>query len=80
MTLPNERTRAIIQTEAFLIELSKDKSICDEKRQEARRLLRHYPSRKEMLLAGQVEEKLTAGSIFTPFFFKQHGKRTPGFF
>ena len=51
MTLPNERTRAIIQTEAFLIELSKDKSICDEKRQEARRLLRHYPSRKEMLLA-----------------------------
>ena len=32
MTLPNERTRAIIQTEAFLIELSKDKSICDEKR------------------------------------------------
>ena len=54
MTLPNERTRAIIQTEAFLIELSKDKSICDEKRQEARRLLRHYPSRKEMLLAGQL--------------------------
>lgn len=80
MTLPNERTRAIIQTEAFLIELSKDKSICDEKRQEARRLLRHYPSRKEMLLAGQIEEKLTAGSIFTPFFSSSMEREPPGSF
>lgn len=68
MTMPNERTRSIIQTEAFLVELSKDKNISEEKRREARRLLRHYPSRKEMLLAGQIEEKLTEGSIFTPFF------------
>ncbi|HEB06604.1 hypothetical protein LCGC14_0317290 [marine sediment metagenome] len=68
MTLPNERTRAIIQTEIFLIELSKDKSIADEKRQEARRLLRHYPSRKEMLLAGEIEEKLTSGTLFNPIF------------
>lgn len=66
MTLTYERTRAIIQTEAFLIELSKDKSLPDEKRQEARRLLRHYPSRKEVLLAGEMEEKLTSCTIFTP--------------
>ena len=66
MTLPFERTRAIIQTEAFLIELSKDKSLPDEQRQEARRLLRHYPSRKEVLLAGELEEKLTSGTIFHP--------------
>ena len=61
MTLPYERTRAIIQTEAFLIELSKDKYLPDEKRQEARRLLRHYPSRREVLM-----EKLTSGTIFHP--------------
>lgn len=66
MTLPYERTRAIIQTEDFLIELSKDKSLPDEKRQEARRLLRHYPTRKEVLLAGEIEEKLTSGTVFTP--------------
>lgn len=66
MTVPYERTRAIIQTETFLIELSKDKSIPNEKRQEARRLLRHYPSRKEVLLAGEIEEVLTSGTIFNP--------------
>ncbi|MGP9647481.1 BPSL0761 family protein [Halomonas sp. AOP42-C2-23] len=80
MTLPNERTRAIIQAETFLIELSKDKSICDEKRQEARRLLRHYPSRKEILLAGQIEEKLTAGTIFTPFLSSTTETMIPGSF
>lgn len=78
MTLPNERTRAIIQAETFLIELSKDKSICDEKRQEARRLLRHYPSRKEILLAGQIEEKLTADTIFTPFLSSTTETMIPG--
>lgn len=66
MTLPCERTRAIIQTEAFLNELSKDKTLPDEKRQEARRLLRHYPSRKEVLLAAEIEETLTSGTIFNP--------------
>lgn len=50
--------------EAFLIELSKDTSLPDEKRQEARRLLRHYPSRKDVLLAGEIEEMLMSGTIF----------------
>ncbi|UYV18972.1 hypothetical protein K1Y77_16245 [Halomonas qaidamensis] len=66
MTLPYERARAIIQIEAFLIELIKDKSLPLEKRQEAQRLLRHYPSRKEVLLAGEIEEMLTSGTIFNP--------------
>ncbi|WP_249976769.1 BPSL0761 family protein [Vreelandella olivaria] len=66
MTLPYERTRAIIQTEAFLTELSKDKTLPNEKRQEANRLLRHYPSRKEVLLAAEIEERLTSGTIFNP--------------
>jgi len=37
-------------------------------RWQARQLLRHYPTRKEMLLAGQVEEKLAEGTLFQPTF------------
>jgi hypothetical protein len=33
-----------------------------------------------MLLAGQVEEKLTAGSIFTPFFSSSMEREPPGSF
>tara|TARA_R110000850_G_scaffold253599_2_gene378803 strand:- start:744 stop:1232 length:489 start_codon:yes stop_codon:yes gene_type:complete len=65
--------------EAFLIELSKDTSLPDKKRQEARRLLRHYPSRKEVLLAGEIEEILMSGTIFTPMLSskEEYVKTTP---
>lgn len=49
MTLPNERTRAVINTHDFLVRLinpyAKDgiKRIPKAVRQEALRLLRHYP-------------------------------------
>ena len=51
MTLPIERTNAVLRTEKFLIDL------CDPKkyprvpravREEAQRLLRHYPSQYNM--------------------------------
>jgi hypothetical protein len=51
MTLPSERTQAVLRTERFLIDL------CDPKkyprvpkavREEASRLLRHYPSQYNM--------------------------------
>jgi hypothetical protein len=51
MTLPYERTNAVLRTETFLL------SICDPKltprvpkavREQARRLLKHYPSRFDM--------------------------------
>ena len=51
MTLPIERTNAVLRTEQFLIDL------CDPKkyprvpravREEAHRLLRHYPSQYNM--------------------------------
>lgn len=35
--------------------MSKDKFIPDEKCRETRHLLRPYPSRKEVLLAGEIE-------------------------
>ena len=50
MTLPHERTRAVIRARDFLARLSSPylpdgiKRIPSEVRQEARRLLRHYPS------------------------------------
>lgn len=46
MTLPYVCTRAIIQTRAFHIVMSKDKFSTDVKCRERRHLLGHYPSRK----------------------------------
>jgi hypothetical protein len=51
MTLPDERYRAVIQTAEFLQALSYSseiKRVPLAVRQEARRLLRHYPSEWEM--------------------------------
>lgn len=61
MTMPTERTRSIIQTRDFLVNLSHDKSLPDAVRAEAHRLLRHYPTADEVLLAGKVEEQRADG-------------------
>ncbi|MHB9351642.1 BPSL0761 family protein [Pseudomonas amygdali] len=58
MTMPNERTRAVIQTGEFLLELSRDLSLPERIRHDAKYLLRHYPNHSEMLLAGRIEEGL----------------------
>jgi len=68
MTMPSERTRAVIHAREFLQELSQDVSLPEPIRWQAKQLLRHYPSRQEMLLAGQVEEQLTEGTLFQPTF------------
>lgn len=68
MTMPSERTRAVIHAREFLQEISQDVSLPEPVRRQARHLLRHYPSREEMLLAGRVQEKLTEGTIFEPTF------------
>lgn len=56
MTTPNERTRAVIQTGGFLLELSQDSSLPERIRRDAKFLLRHYPDQFQMLLAGRIEE------------------------
>lgn len=56
MTMPRERTRSVLQTRDFLLELSRDASLPDHVRCDARFLLRHYPSRADMILAGLIEE------------------------
>ncbi|MEE4675852.1 BPSL0761 family protein [Pseudomonas alliivorans] len=54
--MPNERTRAVIQTGEFLLELSKDSSLPERIRRDAKFLLRHYPNPFQILLAGRIEE------------------------
>lgn len=58
MTMPHERTRSIIQAGEFLRELSKDQSIPDSIRQQAKHLLRHYPEPWVVFSIGQYEELL----------------------
>ncbi|ASD11714.1 BPSL0761 family protein [Pseudomonas aeruginosa] len=67
MTLPYERTRSVVQTQEFLVELSRDTTLPEPIRNEARRLLRHYPSKNDMLQAGRIEEQ-AAGLVFEPVF------------
>lgn len=57
MTLPYERTRAVVQAYEFLVELSIDTSLSPDIRRDALFLLRHYPSEADVLQAGRNEEK-----------------------
>ncbi|WP_082536640.1 MULTISPECIES: BPSL0761 family protein [unclassified Roseateles] len=51
MTTPDERTRALLQTREFLLQLvASDQipSVSEEVRRQARHLLRHYPGPMEL--------------------------------
>lgn len=67
MTMPHERSRAIVQTQEFLEQLSQDGSQSDEIRKVAMTLLRHYPSKDEVLLQGRIQEGLADKSGSPPF-------------
>jgi hypothetical protein len=56
MTMPHERTRSVIQTRDFLVELSCDPSLPERIRRDAKFLLHHYPTRDDMVTAGRIEE------------------------
>jgi hypothetical protein len=58
MTLPDERTRNVLQAGAFLKELTASKAVPKEVRQEAYRLLRHYPTVSDIEAIAQREEEL----------------------
>lgn len=60
MTLPNERTRSILAVGKFLERLSSPygdgiKGVKAEVRQEARSLLRHYPSWFDLSRPGSID-------------------------
>jgi hypothetical protein len=53
MTLPDERYRAVVQTEKFLLELLSTPRIPKAVKDRARGCLRHYPSNSDMMQASQ---------------------------
>ncbi len=69
MTIPAERTQAVLEAGAFLRRLAHDPTPISEEdiRRIAAQLLRHYPSSFEMDLAGQIEAQHPHVSpIFAP--------------
>ena len=68
MTMPHERTRAVIQTREFLVELSRNAELPENVRSSAKHLLRHYPSASDVLLVGKGEELLASTIIWTQIF------------
>jgi len=54
MTMPNERTRSVVQAREFLQELMHSADLPESVRREARRLLRHYPSDEDLGLAASA--------------------------
>jgi hypothetical protein len=59
MTLPYERTRAVVNTHDFLLELLNPKltpRIPKEIREQAHHLLRHYPSEYDMNTISERED------------------------
>lgn len=67
MTMPHERSRAIVQTQEFLEQLSRDASQSEDIRRSAIHLLRHYPSKSEVLMQGRIQEGLAAKYGSQPF-------------
>ncbi|KPZ00798.1 Uncharacterized protein ALO43_02160 [Pseudomonas tremae] len=55
MTTAYERTRSVIETGGFLARISRDKTLPDYVREQARQLLRHYPTAEAVRLAGRCE-------------------------
>ena len=57
MTMPKERTLAVLETRAFLLRLASNPEpiSLETIRSQAAQLLRHYPFAWEMDLAGRIE-------------------------
>jgi hypothetical protein len=60
MTMPHERTKAVLQTRDFLIELTRDASLPERVRQDAKFLLRHFPDKDDMYKAALIEQRTEA--------------------
>jgi hypothetical protein len=71
MTLPYERTRAVLETEQFLIRLITPKvtpGLPKLIRQQAKSLLRHYPGRSDFaVVSNGWEDKFVHVMIECPF-------------
>lgn len=57
MTMIQERTRSVVQTEKFLRDIARDKTLPAPLRLQAEGLLRHYPTADDIWLAGKLEAR-----------------------
>jgi predicted protein tyrosine phosphatase len=62
VTTQDERTRNLLQAGAFLKELQADASLPESVRNEARRLLRHYPTVADIQLLAKVEKRMSGSA------------------
>jgi len=53
MTLPDERYRAVVQTQKFLVEILSTPRVPKAIKEGARHCLRHYPSEYDMQIAAR---------------------------
>jgi hypothetical protein len=75
MTVPIERTNAVIRTEKFLIDLldpKKTPRVPRSIRQDARNLLRHYPSEFEMNVIADREDRSEVRALHMKIFGKDY--------
>jgi hypothetical protein len=70
MTMPHERTRAVVHTRQFLVELTLDETLPAHVRDGAHHMLRHYPFDHEVFLVGKAEERFANASsgLYSPYF------------
>lgn len=62
MTTPDERRRTLVQVGAFLKELRSNDTLPEQVRQEAHRLLRHYPTLHEIAHLARATNAAWGGS------------------
>ena len=60
MTLPDERYRAVVQTQRFLLKILTTPRVPKAVKDEARSLLRHYPSEYDMKKVSQTSADIFA--------------------
>lgn len=60
MTLPDERYRAVVQTERFLREILSTPRVPKSIKDGARAMLRHYPNEWDMKLAAEASPNVFA--------------------
>ena len=70
MTMPEERTRSVLQARELLIALSKNASMSEDLRGGAKALLRHFPSEDDMLNVVRFE---TNPDHYSPWSYKTFG-------
>jgi hypothetical protein len=75
MTVPIERTNAVIRTQKFLLDLldpKKTPRVPRLIRQDARNLLRHYPSEFEMNIIAEREDDMEVAAFKMKIFGKDY--------